>query len=142
LYRLLDMGIEPFLIASSVTAVVAQRLVRRSCVSCLQPYSLTPDEKEFLRTFGGHEPLAGFKHGTGCNYCAHTGYLDRIGVYELLVVTDQIREMIIDRVPHEEMRKLAVSQGMSTLQEQGIHLVTNGTTTASEVMRSIYVAGV
>jgi type IV pilus assembly protein PilB len=142
LYRLLDMGIEPFLIASSVTAVVAQRLVRRSCVSCLQPYTPTPDEREFLRTFGGHEPIFGFKHGTGCNYCAHTGYLDRIGVYELLVVTDQIREMIIDRVPHEEMRKLAVSQGMSTLQEQGIQLVMNGTTTASEVMRSIYVAGV
>jgi type IV pilus assembly protein PilB len=142
LYRLLDMGIEPFLIASSVTAVVSQRLVRRSCTSCLESYQPSPDEIDFLRTFGGREPIAGFKHGVGCNFCAHTGYLERIGVYELLVVTDEVREMIVDRVPHEEMRKLAISQGMRTLQEQAVYLVMDGTTTASEVMRSIYVAGV
>jgi type IV pilus assembly protein PilB len=142
LYRLLDMGIEPFLIASSVTAVVAQRLVRRSCTSCLETYQPTPDEIDFIRTFGGREPAAGFKHGVGCNFCAHTGYLERIGVYELLVVTDEVRELIVDRVPHEEMRKLAISQGMRTLQEQGVRLITDGTTTAAEVMRSIYVVGV
>ncbi len=142
LYRLLDMGIEPFLIASSVSAVVSQRLVRRSCTSCLESYNPSPDEIDFLRTFGGQEPVGGFTHGTGCNFCAHTGYLERIGVYELLAVTDEVREMIVDRVPHEEMRKLAISQGMRTLQEQGVRLVMDGTTTAAEVMRSIYVAGV
>ncbi len=142
LYRLLDMGIEPFLIASSVTAVVAQRLVRRSCTSCLEPYNPSPDELDFLRTFGGQEPVGGFTHGAGCNFCAHTGYLERIGVYELLVVSDEVREMIVDRVPHEEMRKLAMSQGMRTLQEQAVTLVMDGTTTAAEVMRSIYVVGV
>ncbi|RNL62392.1 type II/IV secretion system protein [Nocardioides marmoriginsengisoli] len=142
LYRLLDMGIEPFLIASSVTAVVSQRLVRRSCTSCLETYKPSPDELDFLHTFGGREPVGGFKHGVGCNFCAHTGYLERIGVYELLAVTDDVREMIVDRVPHDEMRKLAISQGMSTLQEQAVRLVMDGTTTASEVMRSIYVAGV
>lgn len=142
LYRLLDMGIEPFLIASSVTAVMAQRLVRRSCTSCLETYQPSPDELEFLRTFGGHEPTGGFVHGVGCNFCAHTGYLDRIGVYELLVITDEVRESIIDHVSHEEMRKLAISQGMQTLQEQAVRLVMDGTTTASEVMRSIYVVGV
>lgn len=142
LYRLLDMGIEPFLIASSVTAVMAQRLVRRSCTSCLETYQPAPDEIDFLRTFGGHEPIGGFKHGVGCSFCAHTGYLERIGVYELLVVTDEVRERIVDRVPHEEMRKLAISQGMETLQEQAVRLVMAGTTTAAEVMRSIYVVGV
>lgn len=142
LYRLLDMGIEPFLIASSVTAVMAQRLVRRSCTSCLETYQPSPDELDFLRTFGGQDPIGGYQHGVGCNFCAHTGFLERIGVYELLVVTDEVRELIVDRVPHEEMRKLAISQGMQTLQEQAVRLVMSGTTTAAEVMRSIYVAGV
>jgi type IV pilus assembly protein PilB len=142
LYRLLDMGIESFLIASSVTAVVAQRLVRRSCTSCLASYEPSPEELGFLRSFGGTEPAGGFVHGTGCHFCAHTGYLDRIGVYELLTVTDDVRELIIDHAPHDQMRKLARTQGMRTLQEQGVRLVADGTTTAAEVMRSIYVAGV
>lgn len=142
LYRLLDMGIEAFLIASSVTAVVAQRLVRRSCTSCLEPYQPSPDELAFLDAFGGKEPIGGFRHGTGCHFCSHTGYLERIGVYEMLVVTDEVRELIVDRAPHDQMRKLARNQGMRTLQEQAAQLVTLGTTTASEVMRSIYVAGV
>ncbi|MFD0804907.1 GspE/PulE family protein [Nocardioides caeni] len=142
LYRLLDMGIEAFLIASSVTAVVAQRLVRRSCTSCLEVYAPTADELAFLQAFGGEEPIGGYRHGTGCHLCAHTGYLERIGVYEMLVITDEVRELIIDRAPHDQMRKLARSQGMRTLQEQGARLVTEGMTTAAEVMRSIYVAGV
>ncbi|GAA4094037.1 GspE/PulE family protein [Nocardioides kongjuensis] len=142
LYRLLDMGIEAFLIASSVTAVVAQRLVRRSCTSCLEPFEPSPDELAFVQQFGGREPIDGWHHGTGCHFCAHTGYLERIGVYEMLVVTDEVRELIVDRAPHDQMRKLARSQGMRTLQEQAVRLVTDGTTTAAEVMRSIYVAGV
>lgn len=142
LYRLLDMGIEPFLVASSVSGVMAQRLVRRSCTSCLEPYDPTIEELGFLRSFGGEDPVGGFTHGVGCHFCAHTGYLERIGVYELLSVTDEVRGLIVDRVPHDEMRKLARSQGMRTLQEQGARLVADGVTTPSEVMRSIYVAGV
>ncbi|MFC5728186.1 MULTISPECIES: GspE/PulE family protein [Nocardioides] len=142
LYRLLDMGIESFLIASSVTAVVAQRLVRRSCTSCLAVYQPSPEELGFLRAFGAGEPEGGFVHGTGCHFCAHTGFMERIGVYELLVVTDEVRELIIERAPHDQMRKVARTQGMRTLQEQAVRLVENGTTTAAEVMRSIYVAGV
>ncbi|MFC7502844.1 GspE/PulE family protein [Nocardioides sp. GCM10030258] len=142
LYRLLDMGIEAFLIASSVTAVVAQRLVRRSCTSCLSPFEPSPEELAFVRSFGGQEPIGGWRHGTGCHFCAHTGYLERIGVYEMLVVTDEVRELIVDHAPHDQMRKLAQAQGMRTLQEQAVRLVSDGTTTAAEVMRSIYVAGV
>ncbi|MDZ5619759.1 GspE/PulE family protein [Nocardioides sp. HM23] len=142
LYRLLDMGIESFLIASSVTAVVAQRLVRRSCTSCLEPYEPSAEELAFLRTFGSAEPVSGFVHGAGCNICAQTGFLERIGVYELLAVTDEVRELIVDRAPQDEMRKVAQHQGMRTLQEQAADLVLAGTTTAAEVMRSIYVAGV
>jgi type IV pilus assembly protein PilB len=142
LYRLLDMGIESFLVASSVSAVVAQRLVRRSCTSCLEAYTPTADEIGFLRSFGASEPALGFVHGAGCNFCAHTGYLDRIGVYELMVVTDEVRELIVEHAPQDQMRKLARTQGMRTLQEQGARLVTDGVTTPAEVMRSIYVAGV
>ncbi|HSX66080.1 GspE/PulE family protein [Nocardioides sp.] len=141
LYRLLDMGIEAFLVASSVSAVMAQRLVRRNCTNCLETYQPTADEIGFMRAVGGDEPSHGFVHGVGCHFCAHTGYLDRIGVYELLAVTDEVREQIIDRVPQDEMRKLARSQGMRTLQEQGARLVADGLTTPAEVMRSIYVAG-
>jgi type IV pilus assembly protein PilB len=143
LYRLVEMGIEPFLIASSVSAVVAQRLVRRSCTHCVEPYTPTAEELAFLRSFGGAgEPLEGFRRGVGCHLCAHTGYLERIGVYELLTVTDGVRELVVDRAPHDDLRKLACSQGMRTLQEQAVRLVRDGTTTAAEVMRSIYVAGV
>lgn len=141
LYRLLDMGIEPFLIASAVTAVVSQRLVRRSCTYCLEQYTASPEEIAFLEAFGGHEPRDGFKRGTGCNFCSHTGYLERIGVYELFVISDEAREMIVDRRSHEDVRKLARSQGMRTLQEQAARLVGDGVTTASEVMRAIYGAG-
>jgi type IV pilus assembly protein PilB len=142
LYRLLDMGIEAFLVASSVTAVMAQRLVRRNCTNCLEHYEPSPEELGFLRSFGGEVPSGGFVHGVGCHFCSQTGYLDRIGVYELLAVTDEVRELVVERASHDEMRKLARSQGMRTLQEQAARLVQDGTTTAAEVMRSIYVAGV
>lgn len=141
LYRLLDMGIESFLIASAVTGVVAQRLVRRSCPSCLVSYQPTPDELAFLRTFGGQRPVGGFRRGAGCNLCARTGFLERVGVYEMLVVSDRVRELIVDRAPHDVLRKLAQAEGMRTLQEQAARLVSEGITTAGEVMRSIYVAG-
>ncbi|HJQ04582.1 MAG TPA: ATPase, T2SS/T4P/T4SS family [Nocardioides sp.] len=142
LYRLLDMGIEAFLVASSVSAVVAQRLVRRSCTNCLEQYKPSADELGFLHSLGAQEPALGFVHGAGCHFCAHTGYLDRVGVYELLTVSDEVRELIVERAPQDDMRKLARSQGMRTLQEQGARLVTDGVTTPAEVMRSIYVAGV
>lgn len=141
-HRLLDMGIEPFLIASSVTAVVAQRLLRRSCRSCLEPYEPSTDEMAFLQSFGAREPAGGFRKGAGCNFCAHTGYLDRVGVYELLPATDAVREMILNRAPHDKMREVARSEGMRTLQEQAIRLVEDGTTTAAEVMRTIYMVAV
>ena len=141
LYRLLDMGIESFLVASSVTAVIAQRLIRRSCTYCLEPYEPAPEELAFLESFGGTPPTNGYVRGGGCNFCAHTGFLERIGVYELLPITDEVRETIIDRGSHEDLRKLARTQGMRTLQEEALRLVTAGVTTLAEVMRAIYVAG-
>ena len=128
LYRLLDMGIEAFLIASSVTAVVAQRLVRRNCPNCLEPYQPSAEELASSAASEGRarrrvQPLGELQHGAGCHFCAHTGYLERTGVYELLPVTDEVRQLIVERAPHDEMRKLALSQGMRTLQEQAVDLV-------------------
>jgi type IV pilus assembly protein PilB len=141
LHRLLDMGIEAFLVSSAITGVVAQRLVRRTCTYCKEPYQPSPDELGFLRMLGGDAPDGGFMHGTGCNLCAHTGYLDRIGVHELMAITDEVRELIVDRASHEDVRKLARTQGMRTLQEEAMALVGQGVTTLSEVVRSIYVTG-
>jgi type IV pilus assembly protein PilB len=90
---------------------------------------------------GGDVLESEFAQGVGCNLCAHTGYLDRIGVHELLVVTDELRELILDRGSHEELRKLGRSQGMTTLHEESMKLVGSGVTTISEVMRSIYITG-
>jgi type IV pilus assembly protein PilB len=141
LHRLLDMGIESFLVASSITAVISQRLLRRVCDNCRESYEPPPQEMAFLHAMGGHVPEGGFVRGAGCNFCTHTGYLERIGVYEMMPVTDPIRELILRRASHEEVRKLARAEGMQTLQEESIRLVETGVTNLAEVLRSIYVAG-
>jgi type IV pilus assembly protein PilB len=141
LHRLLDMGIENFLIASSVTAVLAQRLVRRTCNHCRERYQPSAEELSVLEALHGRPPVAGFTRGHGCNFCAHTGFLDRTGVYEMLPITDGVRELILDRASHEEFRKVARAEGMRTLQEEAARLVESGVTTLAEVLRSIYVMG-
>ncbi len=137
LHRFLDMGIESFLIASSVIAIVGQRLVRRICPSCTTRYTPTSEELAFYEESGG-EPKSDFYHGTGCNYCGNTGYLDRIGVYELLQMTPEIKRLIVGWATQDELRRLAQKQGMRTLREEAINLVAQDTTTISEVVRSIY----
>jgi type IV pilus assembly protein PilB len=141
LHRLLDMGIESFLVASSVSAVVAQRLVRRICSHCRSPYEPSREELAFLSSIRGRPPMVGFQRGYGCNFCAQTGYRERIGVYELMFVTDAIKGLVVDRATHEEIRKVARSEGMRTLGEEAVRLVESGMTTLAEVVRSIYVGG-
>jgi type IV pilus assembly protein PilB len=131
------MGIESFLVASSVTGVVAQRLVRRICVACREPYEPSADELALYEQWGG-KPKDVFTRGTGCNFCAQTGYAGRIGVYELLRATEQIKELIVRRAPLEELRTLAVAQGMRTLREEALRIIEEDTTTIAEVLRSIY----
>ena len=141
MHRLLDMGIESFLVASSVSAIVAQRLVRRVCTHCRAAYEPTRDELAFMSSMRVRPPMGGFLRGSGCNFCAHTGYLGRTGVYELMLVTEAIRELVVERATHEEMRKVARAEGMRTLGEEAARLVEAGTTTVAEVIRSIYVGG-
>ena len=141
LHRLLDMGIESFLVTSAITGVLAQRLVRRICGNCVTSYEPSPQELAFLQTIGGQAPEGGFVHGTGCNYCGHSGYLERIGVYELMPITEAIRKLILARASHDEIRELARAEGMRTMQEEVTHLVATGVTTLAEVLRSLYVVG-
>jgi type IV pilus assembly protein PilB len=141
LHRLLDMGIEGFLVASSVTAVLSQRLVRRTCNHCRERYSPSAEEMALLQAIRGRPPIGGFVRGHGCNFCARTGFLERTGVYEMMPVTDAIRELVLDRASHDEIRKVARTEGMRTLQEEAALIVEAGVTTLAEVLRSIYVVG-
>jgi type IV pilus assembly protein PilB len=137
LHRFLDMGIESFLIASSVVAIVGQRLVRRICPSCQTAYTPTDDELAFYEESGG-PPKTEFTHGTGCNFCGGTGYQDRIGVYELLQMTPEIKRLIVGWATQDELHRMAQKQGMRTLRQEAINLVNLDVTTISEVVRSIY----
>ncbi len=139
LHRFLDMGIESFHVASSVVAVVSQRLVRRVCQTCKAPYQPKDEELAFYEDSGGR-PKVAFFHGEGCNFCAGTGYRDRIGVYELMRITPEIKRLIVGWATQEELQRMAVTQGMRTLRDEAIRLVDEDMTTISEVVRSIYTA--
>jgi type IV pilus assembly protein PilB len=138
LHRFLDMGIEAFLIASSVVGVIGQRLLRRICDSCKEPYTPGADEIAAFRQHSGGSDKATFFRGAGCNYCAGTGYRDRIGVYELLRITPELRRLIVGWATTEELRRLAVAQGMRTMLREAMALVENDVTTVPEVIRTLY----
>jgi len=139
LYRLIEMGIEPFLMSSSLVGVVGQRLVRKICPSCSTVYDPTLKEREWYDHFGG-SPKETFVHGAGCNYCSGTGYRDRVGVYEVLAVTDEIRQLIVHGAAPQEMRAVAVSQGMRTMSQEAVALVADDVTTIDEVIHNVYIA--
>jgi type IV pilus assembly protein PilB len=138
LHRFLDMGIESFLIASSVVAIVGQRLMRRTCSACKAPVKPTDEEMAFWVDSGGSPTKRKFFVGQGCNLCSGTGYQDRIGVYELLKITPEIKRLIVGWATQEELQRLAVSQGMRTLRDEAVSLVEQDATTIAEVIRSIY----
>jgi len=137
LHRFLDMGIEAFLVASSVLGIISQRLVRRICKSCAAPYEPSPEEMAFYEDSGGQGNRT-FLMGTGCHICADTGYLDRIGVYEFLPMTPEIRRLLVGWATQDELRRVAINQGMRTLRTEGVALVDRDVTTIAEIIRSIY----
>ena len=134
--RLLDMGIEPFLVSSSVIAVMAQRLVRRVCTACREPYQPSREETEELgitpQRLVGHTI---YKPGSGCNQCKRTGYRGRTGIHELLVVDDEIRGLVMKNADAASIRRAATARGMNTLREDGADKVLDGITTIEEVLR-------
>jgi len=137
LHRFLDMGIESFLVASSILGVVGQRLLRRICPSCKTAYTPTEEEMAFYNDSGAPAKDV-FYQGAGCNFCSGTGYKERIGVYELLVMTPEIKRLVVGWATQEELRNLAVKQGMRTMRQEAINLVHDDVTTIAEVIRSVY----
>ena len=136
--RLIDMGVEPFLIASSLIGVVAQRLVRMICPRCKVPYAPPPDALDRLGLRRFVDGAALFFRGTGCEHCAHTGYRGRTGVFELLAVSDAIRELVMRRAPSTVIRQQALDQNMSTMLADGLAKASAGITSIEEVLRVVY----
>lgn len=133
LTRLVDMGIEPYLVASSLEAVSAQRLVRVICPHCKEP--LTTSEATVLRQrFGDKLPDLLYK-GRGCKNCQETGYRGRIGIFEMMIVTDNIRSLILENASARDLRRAAAKQGTLSLREDGFRHVREGRTTVEEVLR-------
>lgn len=133
--RLVDMGIEPYLLSSSVVGVVAQRLVRRICPDCKKPYTPTDRELQSLGLKRSDLSEGHLFHGTGCAACYGSGYRGRHGVYELMPVGNEIKKQIVKSPDAVELRKLAIELGMISLLNHGGELVVNGVTTVAEVLR-------
>jgi type IV pilus assembly protein PilB len=138
LLRFTDMGIEGFLIASSVISIVAQRLVRKICDACKVAYSPTPEDIDFAMSLGMQAPAELYR-GQGCSRCNQTGYYDRIGVFEVLMMSDEVKRLIITKASHSEIIQAAVRGGMVPLRADAWMRITAGVTTVSEVMRSVYI---
>jgi len=133
LTRLVDMGIEPYLVASSLEMVLAQRLVRLICPHCKQP--VPAEELDRLRAEFGAEAPEVLYRGRGCRRCLGSGYLGRTGIFEMMAIGESIRSMVLERASAGEIRKQAVRDGMRCLREDGWRLVAEGKTTLSEVLR-------
>lgn len=135
--RMIEMGIEPFLIASSVVGVLAQRLVRVICPECKEAY--TPPVEAFRRlNLATDLDSVTFYRGQGCDRCRHTGYRGRIGVFELMLVTDHLRELVLRKAPTHEIRQAALEAGMITLRQDAMQKILEGVTTMEEALRVVY----
>jgi type IV pilus assembly protein PilB len=136
--RLMDIGVPPFLIASSVIAIMAQRLVRVVCPKCKEPDQ--PDNSEIIASGIPPEQVAGakFMRGRGCGHCYHSGYRGRLGIFEMLRMNSNLREMTFSRAPTQEIRRQARLLGMRTLLEDGIEKSTKGITTLEEVLSTCH----
>jgi type IV pilus assembly protein PilB len=141
--RLIDMGVKPFLVASSIQAIMAQRLVRVLCPKCKEP-DPNPDPK-WLRLTG--ITADDMKNKTiyrpkGCDYCTGTGFRGRLGIFEMMVMNNQLRELAFARVPSDKLRKAALNSGMRSLLIDGRYKILNGTTTAEEIVKVAQVDGI
>jgi type IV pilus assembly protein PilB len=134
--RLIDIGVKPFLVASSTRAMMAQRLVRRVCKRCAAPYAPTEAEMKALNMDSNTIAGATFLKGKGCGDCTQTGYRGRMGIFEVFVVDDEVRKLIYDKVSASVLRQRAREMGMRTLREDGVRKVLAGMTTPDEVIRA------
>lgn len=133
--RLDNMGVEPFLISSSVLMVIAQRLVRKICPKCKESYEVSADVLEDLNIKPKEGEKIIFYKGMGCQYCANTGYKGRAAIYEIMTMNDETRKIILKRGTASDVKKIAISSGMITLREAGIRKVKAGVTSIEELLR-------
>jgi len=133
--RLIDIGVKPFLVASSTRAIMAQRLVRRICEKCKEPYEPKEAELRLLGPAAKQLASAQLFHGKGCADCQFTGYRGRLGIYEIFQIDDQVRNLVFEQVSSTELRIKARELGMRTLREDGLRKVVAGITTLEEVLR-------
>jgi type IV pilus assembly protein PilB len=139
--RLVDMGVEPFLISASVAAVLAQRLARKICPNCKEQYR---PPMEALTRVGFRVAEAEdvvFYRGRGCEQCMHTGYYGRTGIFELMLMNEEIQDLVVKRAPLSEVVEAAIANGMKTLKQDGFEKVIEGITTIEEVMRVVFTQG-
>ncbi len=137
MFRLLDLGVEPFVVCSALAGTVAQRIVRRICTHCRKPYDPATEELAAYKQEMDELP-AQFYKGAGCNVCADTGYLGRVAMLEVLIVTEEVRRMLISGATADQIRKQAIKDGMVSLMHDGMLKVKDGITTVSEVLRSTF----
>jgi general secretion pathway protein E len=137
LFRLMDLGVEPSSISSTLVGIISQRMVRRICPNCQAPYQLSEEEQEVFNQELKQE-VTTLIHGTGCNLCANTGYRGRTGIFEFLVMSEIIRKMLRSHASTGEIQKQAITEGMVTMKQDGMLKVKEGITSISEVLRSVF----
>jgi len=133
--RLMNMGIEPFLVATSVNCIAAQRLVRIVCKNCAEDFDTSPQMLIQVGFAPDEVKALKIKRGRGCETCKNTGYKGRIGLFEVLLFSDEIRDMILSGASSIELKRRAVEEGMVTLRMAGLGKVREGVTTLEEVLR-------
>ncbi len=137
LFRLIDLGVEPYLISSALVGIVAQRMVRRICPHCRETYQPSIEESiAYEQEMGQHQ--ANFYHGAGCNLCANTGYLGRTGVFEVLPLSEDGRRLLLEGASAVDIKAQALREGMVTLRRDGMLKVKDGITTPHEVLRNVF----
>ncbi len=141
--RFLEMGMEPFLIASTVNIIIAQRLVRKNCSQCIVSEEVTFDQLKnkfsqalIEKHFGPDRKKIRIYHSKGCPICGDTGYAGRVGIFEVLIISETIRDLIMKRANADQIRQQAIQEGMKTMMEDGIRKVLAGVTTIEEVLRA------
>jgi type IV pilus assembly protein PilB len=133
--RLMDMGIEPFLINASLTGVLAQRLARKICTQCCEQVHPNDQEKQILDRFGMDDSL--IYRGSGCGFCNHVGYKGRVGIFELLATTSALRALVVQQPIFDDIHGQALRDGMCTLQQDGIHKARQGIISLQELVRAV-----
>ncbi|HET6162602.1 MAG TPA: ATPase, T2SS/T4P/T4SS family [Planctomycetota bacterium] len=136
--RLIDLGVEPYLLAATLNAIVAQRLVRRICKACRKEYDPGPEVLAQLELTAAETGGRRFAYGEGCDECSRTGYRGRVALFEFLVITDRLRKAILENWPQGRLRELAVEEGMVNLRQAGVARVFEGVTTVEEIVRETF----